>query len=486
MGFATERVESECGLNFQRLEREEHEMSRTSEVKVGIIVIIAALALAFVLYFLMGPGRIGPSWTLDILFDDARGLTGGEPVRMAGVEIGEVKQVFLAANRKANVRVRIKHEVRLYNDYLFTISTGALVAERFVEVQPVSANAGKLLTDYDQVRGMKSPAIEDLLATAQGLMSRLEETTASVNSIIGDPAVQGATKSALTQLEITTRETAAMMGNMEQMSAQLGPYMIKLAEQLALAGEEAQKSVTFLSRRLQTSPAPKQLEETITALRDTAREAKEIAAGLRAITSNPATQGNIQGMLANFNQLSENLKQASENLRDFSADFKSEAPRIKKIIDRAETVSGDLSQLKDKLKPPQITPSFGFVASPNKGRSFSDASFDLSFAGEQQRFYRLGVADIGEENQFNLQIGRRTGKRNLRYGLVRSKLGGGLDLPVSNLGMLSLDIFDPNRVRADITAEYLFSGRAGGWGLVLGVRDTFGQDIGFIGARYGQ
>jgi hypothetical protein len=52
--------------------------------------------------------------------------------------------------------------------------------------------------------------------------------------------------------------------------------------------------------------------------------------------------------------------------------------------------------------------------------------------------------------------------------------------------MLSLDIFDPNRVRADITAEYLFSGPAGGWGVIFGVRDTFGEDIGFIGARYGQ
>ena len=65
-------------------------MSRLSEAKVGAIVVIAVLILAAVGYYILGPGRAGEAWSMEVIFENARGLTGGEPVRMAGVQIGIV------------------------------------------------------------------------------------------------------------------------------------------------------------------------------------------------------------------------------------------------------------------------------------------------------------------------------------------------------------------------------------------------------------
>jgi len=462
-------------------------MSRLSEVKVGMLVIAALLVLGGVLYFLLGPGKVGRAWPLEIVFEDAKGLTGGEPVRMAGVQIGRVREVSLAANRKASVRVLIRQGIPLYDNYLFTISTGALVPERFVDVEPVSiAEGGKELRPGDTVQGLESPGLQEIVTTARGMLRQLEQTAASVNAIVGDPAVVRATKTALAHFETTARQAAAMMANLEGISREARPHLTKAAQEIALASEEAKAAVSHLSARIQRSTAPEEIEAAAAAAKEAAQRAREIATGLRELLAEPGWQGDFRASLANFREMSESLKQAAANLRAASEEVKESAPRIRNVAERAEGVLGDVGQWKERLRPPQVKPNFSFLASPRAERSLTDASFDLSFAGEPRRFLRMGMADIGEENQVNLQAGRRLGDRSLRYGLVRSKLGVGADTPIVGEGRLSIDVLDPNRLRADLTADYPLGGRESGWGVIFGMRDAFGENLGFAGARFGR
>jgi phospholipid/cholesterol/gamma-HCH transport system substrate-binding protein len=451
-------------------------------VKVGGVVISATLVLALVIYYFLGPAKAGKTWSMEIIFKDARGLVGGEPVRMAGVQIGVVKEVSLTADGQASVRVLIKKDVHLYQNYLFTVSTGALVPERFVEVQSVPADiASEELGEGAVVQGQERPGLPELMAAAHATLKQLEETSASVNALVRNPSLE----KALAQFEITAHEAAVMMGNLESLTAEARPHLAEAARQVAAASEEMQKAVSHLSAKIRESSAPEEIEAAAVAARKAAEDAQVTAASMKALLSDPTWQSDFRGGLADFRKMMENLSQASEDVRAVTGEVKESAPKIRSVVERADALMEDVGQWSERLKPPQIRPEFDFLSSSRAGRSFTDARFDISFAGQNSRFLRLGVSDIGEQNQVNFQAGRRLGGRDLRYGLVRSKLGVGADLEMPGGGQLSLDILDPNRLRADFTAEYPLGGERG-WGLIFGVRDGFGEDLGFVGGRFGK
>ncbi len=68
----------------------------------------------------------------------------------------------------------------------------------------------------------------------------------------------------------------------------------------------------------------------------------------------------------------------------------------------------------------------------------------------------------------------------MRYGLVRSRLGAGLDLSLPHRTRLSFDIFDPNDLRADVLADIPITPGSSDLSLILGARDL-GQDAILVG-----
>jgi phospholipid/cholesterol/gamma-HCH transport system substrate-binding protein len=463
-------------------------MNQSSEVKVGAVVIIALLALIGVGYYILGPGRIGRTYQFEIQFADAQGLTGGEPVRMAGVQIGEVKDVTLSMNRKADVTVRIQRGIRLYRGTSFTISSAALMPERFINVEPVSATEAnnEQIKPGEMVQGIEQPGLQQIIVSAQKLLSTLQVTATSINTIVGDPAVLKATRESLLNFETTTRNTAAMTENLARLTSETRPAVAQAVRDLATAGEDARKTAEFVSLRLRTSRAPADVEAAVAAIRKAAEEAKQTAASLHAMLDQPNMKEDVGISVENLRKMSENLRDATANVRDITGDLKTSTPQLKNVIGNADVLLSDASALKERLKPPQVKPDFSFRFSPHARRSFTDANFDISFAGDKQRFTRLGVSDIGEENQVNLQMGLHRNKYDLRYGLVRSKLGLGVDYPISPRTSFSVDALNPNRLRLDLTGEYNLTDPDTGWGLIFGIRDAFGDNFAFLGARMGK
>ena len=76
-----------------------------SELRVGVTVIVASLVLAVLLFLMSGTsGLFSNRITLVSFFDNAEGLRPGAPVRLSGVDIGNV------SDRKST-RLNSSHEV---------------------------------------------------------------------------------------------------------------------------------------------------------------------------------------------------------------------------------------------------------------------------------------------------------------------------------------------------------------------------------------
>ena len=93
-----------------------------SELKVGVTVVVAGLVLAVLIILMSGTGGLFTrKLILKSYFFDAQGLRVGAPVRLSGVDIGNVSKIRVVPNKPlAPVEVTMK----VNGKYRFNLQEG--------------------------------------------------------------------------------------------------------------------------------------------------------------------------------------------------------------------------------------------------------------------------------------------------------------------------------------------------------------------------
>jgi phospholipid/cholesterol/gamma-HCH transport system substrate-binding protein len=469
-----------------------------NELKVGLITLItAALVIAFAVY-VRGLRAGARSYVLKVVFADARGLQQGDPVRMVGVKIGEVESVSISAARPwlgsqprhggpgreaagrrsgppgpsavAVVTVKIAGEVAIPDHYAFRIGTSGLIQERFVEVVPAAYSPeAEPLKDGDEVQGELSPDLSDLMASGVEVLDGLNRTSQMLRSVLSDQEVLAGVKGALSSFTESAKAASDLAGSASELMAESRPELMATLKRLQEAAGELEDTTSALQTRLGTTTALDDFEKAAREASEAAAKANQMVTDLSEV-ADPETRRQLKQAIAAASE-------AAESLRIFAEELRKAAPVVPKVAKEAENIAEYSTGLRERLKPPEIHARFDVLYSGKAGRSFSSGLLD--FKTSEGQFLRLGIDDVGEDSAANIQIGEQQRKGVLRYGLVRSRLGFGLDCPLPGHGTISLDVLDPNNVRADILADIpLILGRQD-LGLTAGVRDL-GEDTLFV------
>jgi virulence factor Mce-like protein len=109
-----------------------------------IISVLAAAGVAAVL--VLGASAQGSSTArFDVIFDDARGLIGGQLVKVAGAKAGTIENVVVTPSFKARVEATVDSRfVPFHADATCTIRPEGLIAENYVDCDPGTANSPAL------------------------------------------------------------------------------------------------------------------------------------------------------------------------------------------------------------------------------------------------------------------------------------------------------------------------------------------------------
>lgn len=153
---------------------------RSIEVKVGILILTAITLLAgFIL--VMGGINFQPKYAIYVDFDNPGGLQSGAPVRIAGVNVGKVKEIAFrggevdaaSGRREAMVRLRVEIEKRymksVHENSIFYVTTQGVLGEQFLAVDPGSSDR-PVLAENAAVRGLDPPRLDMLLAESYELL----------------------------------------------------------------------------------------------------------------------------------------------------------------------------------------------------------------------------------------------------------------------------------------------------------------------------
>jgi len=162
-----------------------------SQLKVGITVLVASITLAVLILLMTGTGGI---FTRKIIlrsyFDNAGGLREGAPVRLQGVDIGNVIKIRVVADparKLAPVEVTMKVNTRfrssLRKDSLTTLATAGVLGETYVDIDS-SRSRGLEAEDGDVLPTRETPQLQDVVRASQGTLQNLDALVRRLDRIV--------------------------------------------------------------------------------------------------------------------------------------------------------------------------------------------------------------------------------------------------------------------------------------------------------------
>lgn len=108
-----------------------------TEFLIGTCVLIVAIGFVVVGFQRGGWSSAGKTYTLNASFRSVEGVSVGTDVRMAGVNVGKVSEIYLnTQNFRAEVQISVLNDILLPDDTAILIASEGLLGGNFVELQP--------------------------------------------------------------------------------------------------------------------------------------------------------------------------------------------------------------------------------------------------------------------------------------------------------------------------------------------------------------
>ena len=152
-----------------------------SQLRVGTTVIVAALTLGFLLFLMSGTsGWFTPRITLRSYFDNAEGLREGAPVRLSGVDIGNVTHIRIINQPdkkltpvEITMKVSTKYGYDLHRDSVTSLNTAGVLGETFLDIESAQA-VGPMAQDGDTLPTQVHPDFNQVVRASQGTLENMD------------------------------------------------------------------------------------------------------------------------------------------------------------------------------------------------------------------------------------------------------------------------------------------------------------------------
>ncbi|MGO9404643.1 MAG: MlaD family protein [Terriglobales bacterium] len=300
-----------------------------SQLRVGLTVLFASITLAILIFVMSGTGGWFTSKiTLRSYFDNAGGLREGAPVRLAGVDIGNVTAVRVVDGKPATpvevtMKVTTKYLRNLRKDSVTLLSTAGVLGETYVDIDS-SAAKGPVVTDGDTLATREEPQIEDVVRASQGtlqnmdaLLKRLDRIVAFVESGQGSIGKAIYSPALYDQLNATVIEFKELMDDIQKGKGSLGPLLtsdeaykkaIAAIDKLNVVVDDLQQGKGTAGKLLKDQELYNNLNKTVANVRQLTDDINAGKGAVGKMTHDQEFAAKLQTLVDNLSALSDRLE----------------------------------------------------------------------------------------------------------------------------------------------------------------------------------
>jgi phospholipid/cholesterol/gamma-HCH transport system substrate-binding protein len=160
-------------------------------MKVGLTVLAASITLGILILLMSGTGGVlTRKITLKSYFDNAGGLREGAPVRLQGVDIGNVSGIRVVSDParrmtpvELTLKVNTKYHGNLHKDSVTMLSTAGVLGETYIDIDSSQAK-GPEVQEGDVLTTRETPDIQDVVRASQSTLQNLDALEKRVDRIL--------------------------------------------------------------------------------------------------------------------------------------------------------------------------------------------------------------------------------------------------------------------------------------------------------------
>lgn len=192
----------------------------TNEIKVGVMVVASILILLILFYKMGNFDFTKKGYSVYAVFSFAGGIAKNAPVRILGVEVGKVENIGLQYGEETKVLLTLwlDESAKLRMDAKAHVSALGLMGEKYIEVEPGSANA-PLLQAGSTIIGADPFQMDRFTRKSEEIMENLNKTLTNVRSLTTN--VDGMVTENREEIEETLRNVKETSQNLKELSADL-------------------------------------------------------------------------------------------------------------------------------------------------------------------------------------------------------------------------------------------------------------------------
>lgn len=193
----------------------------SSELKVGIFV-TAALLVGGALVFVIGnqSALFASTVGYEAVFDEVSGLRGGSPVRIAGIDVGTVREVSFAQEGRIRVRIEVREDAAAFvrEGSVATIGSKGLLGDQLVDV---SVGRGDRIPPGGTIPSASPSLLTSFLGEtgeeAEAVVRNVNVATAALAQTLSDPQVQEDIRALAHNLATLTRMVSENDGTVRRL-----------------------------------------------------------------------------------------------------------------------------------------------------------------------------------------------------------------------------------------------------------------------------
>jgi len=160
-------------------------MQYSNELKVGAAIVLAAVVAFAGIRFFQDAPLFGSSYSLYAEFEDAGGLTSGNPVRMRGVKVGSVEAVQLDSEAQmVRVRLQMQRDPRVPEGSRAQVSGISALGGVHVKILPGPQGNPQLAPESTLESPSEGSGLDQLTARVPALASKADSVLTGANTTL--------------------------------------------------------------------------------------------------------------------------------------------------------------------------------------------------------------------------------------------------------------------------------------------------------------
>ena len=311
----------------------------TTEIKVGILVLIGVLILFYMSFKVEKFGLFREDgYELSVILDNASGLDMRTPVFVAGVQVGNIKKISLSGY-KAKVRMLLSKNVKVPVDSTIAIKSQSLLGDKYIEIIP--GVESKYFAEGDKITNVStSPDFDQLFARFDIAAKNIGDTMGEFKGILGEDDKVNIKKS-IENIQVASSDFRNILGKNKDDVDRIISSTAVITNKMETIVKDVEQGKGTLGLLVKDDKLYNDAKDTVTSLKSITGDIEQGKGTLGMLAKDGALYSEVKETFSNVREITDGIKKGEGTLGKLAKDdslYLETEKALKKVQKGAESL----------------------------------------------------------------------------------------------------------------------------------------------------